>query len=70
MHSPRSVLTACEHPSGWRRPTGFVPCGFDLPRQRRSIVSVAEYENDRDSLKRMLTDFETDYLAKHKVSDN
>jgi hypothetical protein len=37
-------------------------------RQRRSIVSVAEYETDRESLRRMLADFQDDYLAKHKVS--
>lgn len=36
-------------------------------RQRRSIVSVAEYETDRESLRRMLADFQDDYLAKHKV---
>ena len=36
-------------------------------RQRRSIVSVAEYETDRESLRRMLADFQDDYLAKHKA---
>lgn len=39
-------------------------------RQRRSIVSVAEYETDRESLRRMLADFQDDYLAKHRVNTN
>lgn len=30
-------------------------------------MSVAEYETDRESLRRMLADFQDDYLAKHKV---
>lgn len=30
-------------------------------------MSVAEYETDRESLRRMLADFQSDYLAKHKV---
>lgn len=34
---------------------------FQTFRQRRSIVSVAEYENDRASLERMLRDFEADF---------
>ena len=30
-------------------------------------MSEAEYENDRESLRRMLADFRSDYLAKHGV---
>ena len=34
---------------------------FQTFRQRRSIVSVAEYETDKASLERMLADFEKDF---------
>ena len=34
---------------------------FQTFRQRRSIVSVAEYETDKASLERMLADFERDF---------
>jgi hypothetical protein len=37
---------------------------FRTFRQRRSIVSVAEYENDRASLERMLRAFEADFAGK------
>lgn len=38
---------------------------FKTFRSRRSIVSELEYENDKESLQRMLLDFRTDYVAKH-----
>ena len=38
-----------------------------LHRQRRSIVSVDEYEVDKAALERMLKDFEDDYLRSHTV---
>lgn len=38
-----------------------------LRRQRRSIVSVEEYEVDKAALERMLKDFEGDYLRTHQV---
>ena len=41
---------------------------FQTFRQRRSIVSVAEYETDKASLERMLRDFESDYARTHGVS--
>ncbi len=34
---------------------------FQTFRQRRSIVSVQEYETDKASLERMLADFESDF---------
>ena len=33
-------------------------------------MSVAEYETDRESLRRMLADFQDDYLARHKVFES
>ena len=40
---------------------------FQTFRQRRSIVSVQEYETDKASLERMLTDFESDFAKSAKV---
>lgn len=39
---------------------------FDTFRRRPAIVSMPEYEADRDSLQRMLNDFEDDYLKRRK----
>jgi hypothetical protein len=40
---------------------------FQTFRQRRSIVSVQEYETDKASLERMLADFEGDFAKSAKV---
>lgn len=40
---------------------------FQTFRQRRSIVSVQEYETDKASLERMLTDFEKDFAKPGQV---
>jgi hypothetical protein len=40
---------------------------FQTFRQRRSIVSVQEYETDKASLERMLADFESDFAKSTKV---
>lgn len=40
---------------------------FQTFRQRRSIVSVQEYETDKASLERMLADFESDFAKSAKV---
>ena len=40
---------------------------FQTFRQRRSIVSVQEYETDKASLERMLTDFESDFATPGQV---
>lgn len=39
---------------------------FDTFRRRPAIVSMSEYEADRDSLQRMLDDFEDDFLKRRK----
>lgn len=41
---------------------------FATFRQRRSIVSVGEYETDKASLERMLKDFQADFGAGSSVS--
>ncbi len=41
---------------------------FATFRQRRSIVSVGEYETDKSSLERMLRDFEADFGKSSTVS--
>ena len=40
---------------------------FQTFRQRRSIVSVQEYETDKASLERMLKDFESDFAKAGQV---
>ena len=40
---------------------------FQTFRQRRSIVSVQEYETDKASLERMLKDFESDFAKSGQV---
>ena len=40
---------------------------FQTFRQRRSIVSVGEYETDKASLERMLADFEADFAHPGQV---
>ncbi len=40
---------------------------FQTFRQRRSIVSVQEYETDKASLERMLKDFENDFAKSGQV---
>lgn len=40
---------------------------FQTFRQRRSIVSVQEYETDKASLERMLKDFESDFATSAQV---
>lgn len=40
---------------------------FQTFRQRRSIVSVGEYETDKASLERMLADFEADFARPGQV---
>ena len=40
---------------------------FQTFRQRRSIVSVQEYETDKASLQRMLADFESDFAKSGQV---
>ena len=43
---------------------------FATFRQRRSIVSVGEYETDKASLERMLRDFESDFGRSSTVGDS
>ena len=43
---------------------------FQTFRQRRSIVSVAEYETDKASLERMLADFEKDFAGSSSSSSS
>ena len=46
------------------RLTDSCPMGI---ADRPSIVTLEEYEIDKQTLQRMLTDFQADYLKKHKV---